>query len=99
MRRRAIDDKIVIRFFAIPNTNKNKGGFLPMYEENGRLRGHTYSGLGWSRDDAEIMAQSEALDAAARYTGDWRVTVRKADAKYAAAALARDARHWKKRGS
>jgi hypothetical protein len=44
----------------------------------------------------EMQVAGIALDAASRYTGDWRITVRAADAKYAAAALARDERHWKK---
>lgn len=95
MKRRAIDDKVVIRYFAIPNPNTTKGGFLPMIEQNGRLRGHRV-GPGWDREDAELQAKSEALEAASRYTGDWRITVRAADAKYAAAAMARDEHHWKK---
>lgn len=90
------DDKIVIRFFAIPNTNTTRGGWMPVYEENGRMRGHSY-GTGYGKADAELLAQSAALEAASRYIGDWSVTVRKADDKYAKAAIARDIRHWKKK--
>ena len=83
------DDKIVIRYFAVPNANVARGGFMPMFETNGRLRGSSY-GRGYDRADAERFAEAEARDEAARYVGDWRVSVAKGGEAYVRAALARD---------
>ena len=98
MKRRKNDDKIVIRYFAVPNADTRRGGFMPAIEVNGRLRGDTY-GKGYDREEALVLAQAEALEEAARYTGDWRVTVRAAPDKYARAALVRLERHYAKQRS
>ncbi len=94
MKRRAIDDKVVIRWFAVPNTNTRRSGFSPAIEINGRLRGGYSSG--YDREVAELMAEAEAREAAQRYTGDWRISVRKGAGRYIDAAIQRDERHWRK---
>ena len=66
--------KIEIRYYAIPNQRAG-GGFLPQYDENGRARLSTYSSLGWDRDVALKEARREAEEHAARFVGDWDVTV------------------------
>lgn len=73
--------RIDIRWYALPNENKRAGGFLPIIEENGKIRGHTWWSHGYSKTEAETMAEAEAQEAAARFTGDWNVTVKKGRAK------------------
>ncbi len=86
------DEKVVIRYFVIPNTGRD-GGFLPMYEQNGRLHGEW---RGMDRDAAEARAIAMAHEAASKYVGDWTVRVAPAPEKYIAGALKRDERHWAK---
>lgn len=70
------DADITIVWYAAPNENKRAGGFMPVYEHNGKLRGSTY-GKGYDKDAAEKLAELDALDEAARYIGDWKVVVKK----------------------
>lgn len=69
--------RVDIRWYAIPNENKVSGGFLPMVEEDGRMRGDTWYSRGYSKADAESMAEQKAHDAASRFVGDWNVVVKK----------------------
>lgn len=71
--------RVDIRWYVIPNGNKAAGGFLPMVEEDGRQRGDTWSGRGYSKAEAEREAEELAREAASRFVGDWVVTVRKRD--------------------
>ena len=69
--------RVDIRWYAIPNGNKVAGGFLPVIEEDGKLRGNTWAGRGYDRAAAEAMAEAKAHEAAARFVGDWNVIVKK----------------------
>jgi len=69
--------RVNIRWYAIPNQNKTSGGFLPMIEEDGKERGDTWRGRGYSKAEAESMAEAEAHEAASRFVGDWDVVVKK----------------------
>ena len=73
--------RVDIRWYAIPNGNKVSGGFLPVIEEDGKVRGDTWSGRGYDKAEAEARAEAKAHEAASRFTGDWNVTVRKGRAK------------------
>jgi hypothetical protein len=92
------DDKIVIRYYVAPNENVARGGFMPLIEVNGRQRGDTF-GTGYDRDEAMVRAEARALEKASRYTGDWQITVRQADDKYARAAAKRLESHYAKQRS
>jgi hypothetical protein len=63
-----------ILYFAAPNGNKNKGGFLPLIEVDGKVKGDTYSGVDYSHEDALQQAHERALDIADRF-GDEGVIV------------------------
>lgn len=89
------DEKVVIRYFVIPNPNPERGGFLPLIEENGRLHGVTY-GRGYDREHAEALAVQMAHEKASRYTGDWEIRVAPAPAKYIKGAMHREAHRWDK---
>jgi hypothetical protein len=73
--------RVDIRWYAIPNGNKTAGGFLPVIEEDGKVRGDTWAGRGYDKGEAEAMAEARAHEAASRFIGDWNVTVRKGRAK------------------
>jgi len=79
--RRGIDrskhTRVNIRWYAIPNGNKATGGFLPVIEEDGKVRGDTWSGRGYDKAEAEAMAEARAHEAAARFVGDWNVVLKK----------------------
>lgn len=66
--------KVAITWYAIPASRN--GGFLPVYSVDGKQRGHTY-GIGYDKATAEKMAEERAHEEAARYTGDWNVTVKR----------------------
>jgi hypothetical protein len=69
--------RVDIRWYAIPNGNKAAGGFLPVIEEDGKVRGDTWSGHGYDKAEAETMAEARAHEAASRFVGDWNVVVKK----------------------
>lgn len=75
--RRSTHTRVDIRWYALPNQNKASGGFLPMIEENGKMRGDTWSRQGYEKAEAEAMAEEKAHEAATRFVGDWNVVVRK----------------------
>ncbi len=70
------DERVAITWYVIPNTNTRAGGFLPVYSVDGKQRGDTY-GRGYDKATAERMAEEMAHAEAARYIGDWDVTVKK----------------------
>jgi hypothetical protein len=74
--------RVAITWYAIPNENKRdpRGGYLPVYEVDGKMRGDTY-GRGYDKAEAEKLAEARAHEEAERYTGDWNVTVKKGRAK------------------
>jgi hypothetical protein len=69
--------RVDIRWYAIPNQNKASGGFLPMIEEDGKVRSDTCSVRGYDKAEAEAMAEEKAHKAASRFVGDWNVVVKK----------------------
>ncbi len=73
--------RVDIRWYALPNGNKAAGGFLPMIEEDGKTRGDTWANRGYGKAEAEAMAEAKAHEAAARFTGDWNIIVKKGRAK------------------
>lgn len=75
--RRTDHTRVNIRWYAIPNQNKNSGGFLPMIEEDGKQRGDTWRDRGRSKAEAETEAEEWAHRAASRFLGDFEVVVKK----------------------
>lgn len=69
--------RVDIRWYAIPNENKKSGGYLPVIEEDGKVRGNTWASRGYEKAEAEAMAEAKAHDAASRFTGDWNIVVKK----------------------
>lgn len=67
--------RIRILYYAAPNANTQRGGYCPVYRINtGREHGHSFcSGL--DKDQALRRARQDALDEAAKYRGDWCVSV------------------------
>lgn len=68
---------VTIEWYAIPNGNKNAGGWLPVYDLDGKQRGHTYWSIGYDKATAEADAKAAAEKEAERYTGDWNIIVKK----------------------
>ena len=77
-KRQSEGTRVAITWYAIPNENKRdpRGGYLPVYELDGKVHGDTY-GRGYDKAEAEQLAEARALKEADRYTGDWVVTVKK----------------------
>jgi hypothetical protein len=67
-------ERITIYWYAVPNANKSRGGWMPVYDHNGKQRGDTY-GKGYDLEIALKMAKASAEDEAAHYVGDWDVAV------------------------
>lgn len=59
-----------------PFTNAREGcGFVPMLWVNGQRQGSTYAAVFMTEDEATEAAHELARDEAARFVGDWEVTV------------------------
>lgn len=67
-------ERVTIYWYAVPNTNKARAGWMPVYEHNGKLRGNTY-GKGYALETALRMARTAAEEEAGHYEGDWTVIV------------------------
>lgn len=67
-------ERVTIHWYAIPNANKSRGGWMPVYDHNGKQRGDTY-GKGYDLETALKRAKADAEDEAAHYIGDWDVVV------------------------
>lgn len=80
-----------ILWYAAPNLNTTKGGFLPLIEVDGKERGDTYSGITYDRDVAEEMARVRALEIANRF-GDEDTVVAPKHAVFAKITKARRTR-------
>lgn len=74
---RAKHTRVELRWYAIPNQNKRASGFLPMIEEDGKMRGDTWASRGYDKVQAETMAEEQAHEAASRFSGDWNIIVKK----------------------
>lgn len=74
-----MNGKIMIVAYALPNGAGR--GWLPVYTVNGHPHGNTYAATGYSKNEAELLALQFAQAEAARYIGDWNVTVAKEDAE------------------
>lgn len=66
---------MTIRWYAVPNANEKAGGWLPVYDEGGKQRGHTYWSRGYDLETALAMAKAEAEQHAEKYVGDWEIDV------------------------
>ena len=69
-----MNGEIFIVARAVPNA-ANTGEWLPVYTVNGHLHGSTYANNGYSLNEALTLARQMADEEAARYIGDWNVTV------------------------
>lgn len=67
-------ERVTILWYAVPNADTKRGGWMPVYEHNGKLRGNTY-GKGYDLETALEMAKADAEDEASHYSGDWDVVV------------------------
>ena len=70
-----MNGKIMIVAYAVPNAAGR--GWLPVYTVNGHPHGDTYATTGYSKTEAESLALQFAQAEAARYIGDWNVTIAK----------------------
>jgi hypothetical protein len=66
--------RVTIYWYAIPNENKARKNWMPVYEENGKQRGSTY-GSGYDLNTALVEAKDMAEEIGSRFVGDWDVTV------------------------
>ena len=66
--------RVLIQWHVIPNEDKHRGGWMPVYDLDGKTRGNTY-GKGYELEAALEMARVDGEEEAARYVGDWNVTV------------------------
>ena len=66
--------RVTLYWHAIPNENKSRGGWMPVVDEDGKQRGHTY-GTGYDLETALEMAKADADERASRFIGDWDVVV------------------------
>lgn len=69
-------ERVTIYWYAVPNANTSRGGWMPVYDHNGKMRGSSY-GKGYDLKTAWEMAKADAEDEAAHYSGDWDVVVAK----------------------
>lgn len=67
-------ERVAIYWYAVPNADKSRGGWMPVYDHIGKQRGSTY-GKGYDLETALAMAKADAEDEASRYIGDWDVVV------------------------
>lgn len=67
-------ERVTLHWYAVPNANKSRGGWMPVYDNNGKMRGNTY-GRGYDLETALRLARADAEEEAARYVGDWDVVV------------------------
>lgn len=72
------DSKVSIVYGFVTNRNAHAGGFLPVIYVNGKMHGDTYSARGYDADRALVLASNAALEEAARYIGDWKITINEA---------------------
>jgi len=70
----AQDGTIAIEFGAVENV-RTGCGWLPMLWENGHARGDTYAARGFDRSLALSIAQQAAHSHAARFVGDWTISI------------------------
>lgn len=66
------EGQIRIAYGAVPNTNTHRGGWCPVYWQNGRQHGDTYC-RGFDRDEACQRARVDAKSEIAHYAGDWDI--------------------------
>jgi len=67
--------RVTIEYAAVPNARGADHGWLPLIWIDGRQSGHTYAAHGYDRDVAAQLALADAREEAARYSGDYRVTI------------------------
>ena len=68
-------ERVNLRYYAVPNVHKPRGGWMPVYRDNtGREHGDTY-GRGMDRDRAVRVARVAAYREGKRYRGDYCVVI------------------------
>lgn len=66
------EGQVRIAYGAVRNTNTYRGGFCPVYWNNGRQHGNTFC-RGFDRDEACRRARVDAREEVGRYAGDWDI--------------------------
>lgn len=66
--------RVEIKYAAEPNLNTYKGGWVPVIW-NGEKKSGGWMSVGLDKDEALAAAAEWAAEEAARYVGDWVVTV------------------------
>ena len=69
------DGQITIEFGPLKNEREGYG-FVPMLWVNGRRQGSTWAAAFMGEDEATVAAEALARDEAARFVGDWEITVK-----------------------
>lgn len=72
-----MEGRIEITYAAQPNGREGHG-FLPVITVNGKPKGSTWASQGFDEAEALAQARARAEAEAARYVGDWHVTVEEA---------------------
>lgn len=67
-------ERVTIYWYAVPNADKARGGWMPVLDHGGKQRGDIY-GRGYDLKTALRMARAEAEEEAGRYGGDWEIVV------------------------
>jgi len=67
---------IAIEYYAARNESRRAGDWLPIIINNGHAAGSTWAGRGYDEDEALAAARTLAEEEAARYVGDWDVSIR-----------------------
>jgi hypothetical protein len=66
-----------IKMTITPKIISCNNGWLPVIVVNGNQKGNTYQERVYSKDEAIALAYRAADDEAARYGGDWDITITK----------------------
>lgn len=66
--------KIVFAYGAVENLNAGNG-FLPYVTEDGARMMNTWSPYGYSKEVATVIALEKAQELAARFVGDWDISI------------------------
>lgn len=81
LRKTPDDSAVLIEFGPVKNVRHRMAagehdGWLPRVWVDGRGKGDTYAPHGYSKSDAHRLAHQAAREEAARYVGDWRITLK-----------------------
>ncbi len=69
-------ERVNLRYYVVPNENKNGAGWMPVYRDNtGQERGNTFGRGFEDKDRALHRARAMATLEGKRYSGDWCVII------------------------